>query len=87
MKIQQRKWTIDDGWELSRNDADISSNCLVLVFGAREQIENCYEEISQFYPNSDIIINSTSGEIIGSKVLDDSIVLTAIQFEKTKYKL
>jgi hypothetical protein len=87
MKIQQRKWTIDDGWELSRNDADISSNCLVLVFGAREQIENCYEEISQFYPNSDIIINSTSGEIIGSKVLDDSIVLTAIQFEKTKYKI
>ncbi|MFT5832858.1 MAG: hypothetical protein ACI97N_000476, partial [Cognaticolwellia sp.] len=50
MKIQQRKWTIDDGWELFRNDADISSNCLVLVFGAREQIESCYEEISQFYP-------------------------------------
>jgi hypothetical protein len=86
MKIQQRKWTIENGWELFRNDSDISSNCLVLAFGAREQIENCYKDIAQFYPDSDIIINSTSGEILGSDVLDNSIVVTAIRLEKTEYK-
>jgi hypothetical protein len=87
MKIQQRKWTVNDGWELFRNDSDISANCLVLAFGAREKIEHCYEDIAQFYPDSDIIINSTSGEILGSEVLDDSIVVTAIQLEKTDYKI
>jgi hypothetical protein len=87
MKIQQRKWTVGNGWELFRNDDDISSNCLVLAFGAREKIEQCYDEIAQFYPDSDIIINSTSGEILGAEVLDDSIVVTAIQLEKTKYKI
>lgn len=87
MKIQQRKWTSNKGWELFRNDDDISSNCLVLAFGERHRIENCYDEISQFYPDSDIIINSTSGEILGSEVLDDSIVVTAIQLEKTEYKI
>ena len=87
MKIQQRKWTIENGWELFKNDDDISSNCLVLAFGAREQIEHCYEDITQFYPDSDIIINSTSGEILGAEVLDDSIVVTAIQLEKTEYKI
>lgn len=87
MKIQQRKWTSNKGWELFRNDDDISSNCLVLAFGERHRIENCYDEIRQFYSDSDIIINSTSGEILGSEVLDDSIVVTAIQLEKTKYKI
>lgn len=87
MKIQQRKWTATKGWQLYRNDADITSNALVFAFGARDKVENCYADIAQFYPNSDIIINSTSGEIIGPEVLDDSIVLTAIQFEKTKYQI
>lgn len=87
MKIQQRKWTKTNGWELFRNDADIQSNCLVFAFGARHQVANCYDDILGFYPDSDIIINSTSGEIIGPNVLDDSIVLTAIQFEKTTYEI
>lgn len=87
MKIQQRKWTEANGWELFRNDADITSDALVFAFGAREKVAGCYPDIMGFYPNSDIIINSTSGEIIGSEVLDDSIVLTAIQFKKTKYQI
>lgn len=87
MKIQQRKWTSTNGWELFRNDANLESNCLVFAFGARNQVENSYHDIKAFYPDSDIIINSTSGEIIGSEVLDNSIVLTAIQFEKTTYEI
>ena len=43
-----------------------------------------YEALSGDF---DIIINSTSGEIIGSEVLDDSIVVTAIQFEKAEYHI
>ncbi len=87
MKIQQRKWTLNEGWQLFKNDINLSENVLVFAFGGRYEIENCYADIANFYPNSNIIINSTSGEIIGGQVLDNSIVLTAIQFEKSTYRI
>ena len=87
MKIEQKKWTEKNGWEDYRNDSSTLNKPLVLAFGARYEIEDKYEAISSFYPNADIIMNSTSGEIIGSEVLDNSVVLTAIEFEKTTYKI
>ncbi len=87
MKIQQNTWTANSGWEqeVSPNE----TQTLVLAFGNRYVLEdaNRFEEIKTMYPNSDIVINSTSGEIIGQSVLDDSIVLTSITFEKSSYKI
>lgn len=39
------------------------------------------------YPDSILIGCSTSGEIRGNEVLDSTLVLTAVKFEKTKLKL
>jgi hypothetical protein len=58
---------------------------LVLVFGSRECIADpaCFEKVKQDYPHAAILLSSTSGEIMGNSVYDDSAVVTAIQFEQT----
>ncbi len=89
MKIEQKNWTTDNGWATTQTAALNGERKLVFAFGNRFQLadQKRYEEISNFYPNSDIILNSTSGEIIGTQVQDDSIVTTAIAFDKTNYKI
>lgn len=60
---------------------------LVLVFGNRFLLEeeNLYQEIKEMFPNGNVVFGSTSGEIIGDKVSENTIVLTAIEFEKSTY--
>jgi len=45
-----------------------------------------YPLIKSNYPNANILLNSTAGEILDTSVNDETISLTAIQFEKTKTK-
>lgn len=61
---------------------------LTLVFGSRTLLESpaMQNEIFQQYANTYFVGCSTSGEIADVSVLDDSIVVTAIQFEKTAIK-
>ncbi|WP_345267161.1 FIST signal transduction protein [Nibrella viscosa] len=61
---------------------------LVLAFGERKllETENVYDYLRELYPAADIIINSTSGEIYQNQINDDSIVVTAIEFEKTNIR-
>jgi hypothetical protein len=89
MKIEQKKYSRLNGWELlqaSELNAGVFS--LVLVFGSTVILEDTpvYEYARQAYPNADILINSTAGEIYDVQVSDDSISLTAICFEKTKIR-
>ena len=88
MKTEQRKWTSETGWELSLDGQLNESAQLVLAFGGRHELSEAerYNEIRAFYPNARILSGSTSGEIIGNEVHDDSIVCTAVEFEKTKLK-
>ncbi len=86
MKLEQNKWSESALWE---NVPEMSFAAdLVLVFGKRQLLENSdrYDEIRSFYPAADIVICSTSGEILDIEVFDDTIVTTAIHFEKTVIK-
>ncbi len=87
MKIQQRIWRKDTGWEVLREQPFNDSPILVFVFGNRFLLEeqHHFDKIQSFYPTAEIILNSTSGEIINGTVYDDSITLTAMQFDKTKF--
>lgn len=89
MKISQTKF-VDSKWiELSRQETFLNENAnLILAFGERKLLEsyNLYNSLKEKYPKAEIIINSTSGEIYEDCVHDDSIIVTAIQFEKTKVK-
>ncbi|MEO5571267.1 MAG: FIST N-terminal domain-containing protein [Bacteroidia bacterium] len=89
MKIEQKKWTKACGWETLRNDNLDYLNCnLVIAFGSTEILSDSflYDSVKATYPNANILMNSTSGEIIDRQVNDDSISLVAIGFEKTKIK-
>lgn len=89
MKIQQKIWTATAGWKSVSGEELPAENTLVFAFGNRFVLEkeDVVKEGLSFYPNSDVIFNSTSGEIQGSSVYDDSISMTAIHFEKTRYNI
>ncbi|MDW3193441.1 MAG: FIST C-terminal domain-containing protein [Cytophagales bacterium] len=86
MKLEQNKWSESALWD---NVPEMSFTAdLVLVFGKRQLLENTdrFDEIRSFYPAADIVLCSTAGEILDIEVFDDTIVTTAIQFEKTVIK-
>lgn len=65
------------------------NNPLVLVFASRNLLENeeIIEEIKIEFPYEHIVFGSTSGEIINNNVFDNSIVVTAIEFEKSNFEI
>ena len=67
------------------NDGNVQ---LVLGFGAKNLLAagNFYSTLHQQYPAAAIVLCSTAGEIFDRKVMDDSITVTAIEFEKTSIK-
>jgi hypothetical protein len=61
---------------------------LVLAFGPRRKIleEGIYSTIKARYPKAIVLILSTSFEVVVSKISASRIVVTAIQFDKTKLR-
>ncbi len=88
MKIEQRLWTQDKGWEVTMPGNFDATPQLVLVFGGRRIVEEqrYYDLIHSYYPDSHIVECSTAGEILDRRVRDNSLAVTAIHFEKTTLK-
>ncbi len=87
MHIEQRKFAAHTGWDTVRGNALNSSELydLVIVFGSRDLLADphIYRQVHDQYPGANIVMNSTSGEILDTSVSDDSLSLTAIKFDKT----
>jgi hypothetical protein len=68
---------------------DIKRATLVLAFGEREFLEDLmpYNFLKARYNNAEIVICSTSGQISDTSLIENKLVVTAIEFEKTKLKL
>lgn len=62
---------------------------LVLAFGERVLLDDMlpYKKIKDLYPEADIVICSTSGQISNTSLVENSIVATVISFEKTAIKV
>lgn len=86
MKTAQYKFTETTGWNFINGEEEIENANLVLVFGATSNIKNNanFVQLKTKFSNAIFIGSSTSGEILGVNVFDDTIIATAIQFEKTK---
>lgn len=71
-----------------KNNSTQGKAQLVLAFGERQILESIkpYEYLRKLYPTAEIIINSTSGEIYPDGVQDHTVIVTAIQFDKTTIK-
>lgn len=82
---EQKLWTKEKAWETVGTDRLYVPPQVVFVFGARSLVGDgaIYQQIRNFYPGAYIISCSTAGEILGDKVRDDSIALTAVHFEKS----
>lgn len=89
MKTEQIHWTQKTGWHSKPTEEFRQKSQLVLVFGSRAALENkkAFGAITRFYPTASIAGCSTSGEILGTEVLDDSLTATAILFEHTSVQL
>jgi hypothetical protein len=88
MKLEQRRWTEAGGWEPDAPGELADSVQLVLLFGSRSIVreKKWLTEIKQAYPNAHLLGCSTAGEICGTQVFDDSLVVTAVSFAYTQLK-
>lgn len=87
MKVFQTKWSPGTGWTPSLPaDNDVT---IAFIFGSRSILSESpiINDLKSFYAEAIIIGCSTSGEIFGSEVKSDSLVLTAVSFEKTSARL
>src|SRR5688500_12708441 len=86
MKIQQLQY-FDKAWKIyvHAEDFDRMQCQLVLVFGEPSLITDTsvFNYLERSYPEAHIILSSTSGEIIHNDVFDNSVVVTAIEFDNT----
>lgn len=88
MKITQAYKIENGNWIYFQHEKALN-NPLVLVFGNRMLLEKdeVIADVRKEFPYEHIIFGSTSGEIIDNNVFDDSIVVTAIEFEKSTFEV
>jgi hypothetical protein len=86
MKIQQLQY-VDKAWKIYMHPEGFDRmQCqLVLVFGESSLITDTsvFNYLERSYPEAHIILSSTSGEIIHTDVFDNSVLVTAIEFDNT----
>ena len=87
MKTEQIQWTVTQDWDTSK--IQLINAQVVLVFAGIDIIPNCnhYDRLHEAYPNADIVLISTSGEIHGNEMFENSASSTAIYFEKTPIRI
>ena len=63
------------------------TNPLVLVFGNRFLLDDLeiYNEIKTIFPDGHIVFGSTCADIIGDTVDEESVSITAMEFEKSQF--
>ena len=86
MQVEQGLWTSESNWEkpLTKNLSDSAQ--LMFVFGSTSNFKNSVAIINEAkasYPNAKFLGCSTSGEIHGTEVYDESFSFTAVQFDNT----
>jgi hypothetical protein len=86
MKTVQLKKTENNKFKYLTEEL-ILKEPLVLVFGNRFMLQekNIFNEVRDIFKDGHIVFVSTSGDITSESVSDDSIIITAIEFEKSNF--
>ncbi len=85
IRTQQRTWTQSAKW--SEPVGELPDNPqLVFVFGDRELVAQpeLFQQIQQFYPEANILMGSTAGNILDETVTTNTVTVSALHFEKTR---
>ncbi|HSA79833.1 MAG TPA: FIST N-terminal domain-containing protein [Geminicoccaceae bacterium] len=88
MKTAQYKWSQNDGWNPGLPIGEVGRQAIVFVFGARPLIQagELVGELRDRFKGAEILGCSTSGEIVGDTVVDDSLIATIVDFEHTRLR-
>ncbi|EEX95227.1 hypothetical protein VIOR3934_09380 [Vibrio orientalis CIP 102891 = ATCC 33934] len=81
MNTEQLVWDSDKPLDLSSISISDSSNTLLIVYGPLTK--DASQTLKNDFSKSHIIGCTTAGEICNDGVLNDSLVITFVQFEKT----
>ncbi|WP_425076752.1 FIST signal transduction protein [Psychroserpens sp. S379A] len=86
MKTVQLVKQNDKDWQYVSPKLELKKP-LVLVFGNRYALEesSLYEEVRALFPNGEIVFGSACAEISSDTVNENSITITAIEFEKSSF--
>ena len=86
MRIEQFRWTAGRGWEPGQPGEAAEDADLLLVFGSTALLREGgpYAEACAAYPAAFRFGCSTAGDIFGTQVSDDSLVITAVRFAETR---
>jgi len=89
MTTEQSLWRKDIGWTNSNAHAINGQANLVFAFGGVDVIssQEILTELQRRYSNAQIILASTAGEIHGNMVFDESVSVTACQFDHTQVEV
>jgi hypothetical protein len=73
----------------SSNGFNFKKANLVLAFGERVFLDQVlpYKKIRNLYPEAQIVICSSSGQISDANLIENNIIATALEFEKTTIKV
>ena len=88
MKIVQLQKKLNEEWTYLGAQQNLHAP-LVLVFGNRFELqkESVYSDIKGIFKDGHIVFGSTSGNITAHSVEDESIAITAIEFEKSSFSI
>lgn len=86
MKLETFAYSEKSGWSVRSFPELDSESTLVLVFGGSKFLDapEPIRKLAQAYPKAVVAGCSTSGEILGGEVSDDSLTVAVIRFERTK---
>ena len=85
MQLYTFSYTPDAQWSCKVLPALDSDRTLVIIFGAPSFMDTPepIHEIARAYPNAHIVGCSTSGEVFGTTVSDETLAVGVVQFEHT----
>jgi len=86
MKLVQAYYNTASGWKYLSDKIQLN-NPLVLVFGNRLLLQDAvaFAGIKAEFPYSHFVYGSTGGEIAGTRVMEDSFSVIALDFEKSTF--
>jgi hypothetical protein len=89
LDLEQSRWTPAGGWEPrlpGSRPGGLRDSQLALVFGGPEVLKesSLRDAVVAAYPDAYLLGCSTAGDIFGTQVSDDSLVITAVRFERTR---
>ena len=86
MRVEQTCWTETNGWCPGLTGSNNREADLVFLFGSTAILkqERPLEEVRAAYPQADLIGCSTAGEIFSTRVLDQTLVVTAVDLQYSR---